>query len=119
MQDKLYAGDLPDGRKKISGLAWITETTVGFNFGHVFGIDGTKAEDLTRAAMEGRRLIKEQIQFLRKYVPGFEHIHLVHSGDQIGIRTSLSMAGRFRLIARFKARSASCRTALPWGRRRG
>ncbi|MEK3914636.1 FAD-dependent oxidoreductase [Paenibacillus sp. FSL H7-0331] len=91
-------GDLPEGRKRISGMAWITDSVVGFNFGHIFGIDGTKAEDLTRAAIEGRVLIDVQIQFLRKYVPGFEDIHLVHSGDQIGIRETRRIAGDYTLV---------------------
>jgi hypothetical protein len=91
-------GDLPDGRKRISGIAWITDSIAGFNFGHIFGVDGTKAEDLTRAAIEGRQLIDVQIQFLRKYVPGFEHIHLVHSGDQIGIRETRRIAGDYTLV---------------------
>ncbi|WP_239628399.1 FAD-dependent oxidoreductase [Paenibacillus sp. H1-7] len=91
-------GDLPDGRKRISGIAWISDTVAGFNFGHIFGIDGSKAEDLTRAAVEGRRLIETQIRFLRKYVPGFENAHLVHSGDQIGIRETRRIAGDYTLV---------------------
>jgi hypothetical protein len=91
-------GDLPEGRKRISGMAWITDSIVGFNFGHIFGIDGTKAEDLTRAAVEGRKLIDTQIRFLRKYVPGFEHIHLVHSGDQVGIRETRRIQGDYTLV---------------------
>ncbi|MGG1554131.1 FAD-dependent oxidoreductase [Paenibacillus ferrarius] len=91
-------GDLPEGRKRISGKAWITDSVVGFNFGHIFGIDGTKAEDLTRAAIEGRQLIETQIRFLKKYVPGFENIVLVHSGDQIGIRETRRIQGDYTLV---------------------
>ncbi|WP_064745642.1 FAD-dependent oxidoreductase [Paenibacillus sp. UNC451MF] len=91
-------GDLPDGRKRVSGIAWISDSVAGFNFGHIFGIDGSKAEDLTRAAVEGRRLIDTQIRFLRKYVPGFENVFLVHSGDQIGIRETRRIAGDYTLV---------------------
>lgn len=91
-------GDLPEGRKRVSGIAWITDSIAGFNFGHIFGIDGTSAEDLTYAAIEGRKLIDVQIKFLRKYVPGFENIHLVHSGDQIGIRETRRIAGDYTLV---------------------
>ncbi|UKS27137.1 FAD-dependent oxidoreductase [Paenibacillus sp. HWE-109] len=91
-------GDLPEGRKRISGMAWITDSVVGFNFGHIFGIDGTNAEDLTRAAIEGRQLIDTQLRFLRKYVPGFEHIFLAHSGDQIGIRETRRIQGDYTLV---------------------
>jgi hypothetical protein len=91
-------GDLPHGRKRISGISWVSDSVAGFNFGHVFGIDGTKAEDLTRAAIEGRKLIQTQLLFLRNYVPGFENVHLVHSGDQIGIRETRRIKGDYTLV---------------------
>jgi hypothetical protein len=91
------AGDLPEGRKKVSGFAWLSDNLVGVNFGHVFGIDGTNAEDLTRGAVEGRRLVKKQIDFLRSYVPGFEHAHLTATGEQIGIRETRRIVGDYTL----------------------
>ncbi|MBB6673451.1 FAD-dependent oxidoreductase [Cohnella nanjingensis] len=91
-------GELPEGRKRISGITWVADSVVGFNFGHIFGIDGSKAEDLTRGAVEGRRLIETQLNFLRKYVPGFERAHLVHSGDQIGIRETRRIQGDYTLV---------------------
>lgn len=91
-------GDLPEGRKRVSGISWVSDSIAGFNFGHLFGIDGTRAEDLTRAAVEGRKLIQTQLKFLRKYVPGFERIHLVHSGDQVGIRETRRIQGDYTLV---------------------
>ncbi|WP_243767373.1 FAD-dependent oxidoreductase [Paenibacillus agricola] len=98
IQEAMRNGDLPDGRKRISGTAWISKSVVGFNFGHIFGIDGTNTEDLSRAAIEGRRLIERQLRFLHKYVPGFEQAHLVHSGDQIGIRETRRIVGDYKLV---------------------
>jgi ribulose 1,5-bisphosphate synthetase/thiazole synthase len=92
-------GALPEGRKSISGLAWVNNYLVGVNFGHIFGIDGTKAEDLTRGAIEGRRLAERQVQFFRAYVPGFENAHLVASGEQIGIRETRRIQGDYVLTA--------------------
>lgn len=90
-------GALPEGRKSISGLAWVSDYLVGVNFGHVFGIDGTLAEDLTRGAIEGRRTAERQLQFFRKYVPGFEHAHMVASGEQLGIRETRRIEGDYIL----------------------
>ncbi|MCK8489311.1 FAD-dependent oxidoreductase [Paenibacillus sp. MBLB2552] len=90
-------GALPEGRKSISGLAWVNDYLVGVNFGHVFGIDGTKAEDLTRGAIEGRKLAERQVEFFRKYVPGFEQAHLVASGEQVGIRETRRIQGDYVL----------------------
>ncbi|MEC0307037.1 FAD-dependent oxidoreductase [Paenibacillus lautus] len=91
-------GDLPPGRKEVSGFAWVSDYLVGVNFGHVFGVDGTKAEDLTKAAVEGRKLVKIQVEFLRKYVPGFEDAHLVSTGEQIGIRETRRIVGDYMLV---------------------
>lgn len=91
-------GDLPPGRKKVSGLAWVADHLVGVNFGHVFGIDGTKAEDLTRGAIEGRRLVQRQVEFFRKYVPGFEQAHAVTTGEQLGIRETRRIEGDYVLV---------------------
>ncbi len=91
-------GDLPPGRKDVSGFAWVSDTMVGVNFGHVFGVDGTKAEDLTRAAIEGRRLVEVQARFLRSYVPGFEHAHVTTTGEQIGIRETRRIIGDYVLV---------------------
>ena len=46
------------------------------NIGHVFDIDCTRAEDLTRAELEGRRQVRQIYQFFRKYVPGYERCRL-------------------------------------------
>ncbi|MFB9273781.1 FAD-dependent oxidoreductase [Cohnella cellulosilytica] len=97
VQEAQENGDLPEGRKRISSITWLSDSTIGFNFGHVFGVDGTKAEHLTRAAIEGRRLVDTQMRFLRRYVPGFERAHLVHTGDQIGIRETRRIVGDYML----------------------
>ncbi|ULO05736.1 FAD-dependent oxidoreductase [Paenibacillus sp. 19GGS1-52] len=90
-------GNLPQGRDSVSGLAWIADYLVGVNFGHVFGIDGSRAEDLTRGALEGRQLVRCQLDFFRAYVPGFEQAHLVSTGEQIGIRETRRIVGDYVL----------------------
>ncbi|MFD1907948.1 FAD-dependent oxidoreductase [Paenibacillus rhizoplanae] len=79
------------------GLSWVADYLVGVNFGHVFGIDGVRAEDLTRGAIEGRKLVRRQLEFFRAYVPGFEQAHLVSTGEQIGIRETRRIIGDYVL----------------------
>lgn len=90
-------GKLPQGRDSVSGLSWVADYLVGVNFGHVFGIDGSRAEDLTRGAVEGRKLVLRQLEFFRAYVPGFEQAHLVSTGEQIGIRETRRIVGDYVL----------------------
>ncbi|CAG7609463.1 hypothetical protein PAESOLCIP111_01171 [Paenibacillus solanacearum] len=99
VEQAIHDGVLPEGRKSISGLAWIENSLVGVNFGHVFGIDGTKAEDLTRGAIEGRKLVEVQLAFFKSRVPGFERAHLAATGEQIGIRETRRIQGDYVLTA--------------------
>jgi hypothetical protein len=99
VEQAMADGILPEGRKSISGLAWVNDYLVGVNFGHVFGIDGTRAEDLTRGAIEGRKLVERQMVFFHTCVPGFERAHLVATGEQVGIRETRRIQGEYVLTA--------------------
>ena len=46
----------------------------------------SEAMDLTRAEMEARRRIPVVVDFLRKYIPGFEKANLIASHGTIGVR---------------------------------
>ncbi len=64
-----------------------------FNQTRVTGIDGTSAEDLTRAEIEARRQMWQFLEFLRRDVSGFENAEISQSGPQIGIRESRRVIG--------------------------
>lgn len=49
-------------------------------------INGTVAEDLTKATIVCRRQIEENIKYLREFVPGYEKCFLIDSASLIGIR---------------------------------
>lgn len=82
-----------------AGISWVNDSTAGLNFGHVFGIDGANAEDLTRGAIEGRELVHHIVGWLAKTIPGFEQAYLVQTGDQIGIRETRRIVGDYVLTA--------------------
>ncbi len=56
-------------------------------------IDGTKAEDLTRATVVCRKQMDSIVQFLREYVPGFENCYLISSASLVGIRETRHFKG--------------------------
>ena len=98
-------GDIPEGRKRVSSFSWLTDTTASFNFGHVFGVDGTDAISLTKGNIKGRQLAKVYTDFLRKYVPGFENAQLISTGDQVGIRESRRIVADYMMsVEDFKKR---------------
>ncbi|CAN7256405.1 FAD-dependent oxidoreductase [Paenibacillus sp. LjRoot153] len=76
-----------------AGISWVNDHTAGFNFGHIFGIDGSKAEDLTRGAVEGRALVHHIAEWLKSTIPGFESGYLALTGEQIGIRETRRIIG--------------------------
>ena len=64
----------PGCRTMIDGVTY-------HNMTRITGIDGTRAEDLTRAEIEGRRQARLMAAFFRKYIPGFERSALIATGS--------------------------------------
>ncbi len=90
------AGDL-DIVEEAANVAYQSESTVGLNFSHVFDVDGTDADQLSRAHVVGRKLIRHLTDFARKYLPGCENAYLVSSGVQIGVRETRRIVGDYVL----------------------
>jgi ribulose 1,5-bisphosphate synthetase/thiazole synthase len=90
------AGDL-DIVEEAANVAYQSESTVGLNFSHVFDVDATDAEQLSRAHIAGRKLVRHLTDFARKYLPGCENAYLVSSGVQIGVRETRRIVGDYVL----------------------
>ena len=67
--------------------------TVCCNMTNCINVDGTKAEDLTRATLTCRSQILPIIKFLREYVPGYEKCWLMSSASLIGVRETRHCKG--------------------------
>lgn len=70
----------------IPGIATINMT-------NVLDIDGTKAEDLTKAEITCREQMGKIIDFLREYAPGYENCYLISAASLIGIRETRHFKG--------------------------
>ncbi len=66
---------------------------VTVNMTNATDIDGTKAEDLTRAEIACRKQIKPIVDFLREYAPGYENCYVVSAASLIGIRETRHFKG--------------------------
>lgn len=60
-------------------------------------VDGTDADALSAAEVEGRRQVVEYLAFLRARVPGFERAYLLDIATQLGIRETRRMVGEYVL----------------------
>ena len=63
------------------------------NMTNVIDIDGTSAEDLTRAEIACRKQMPLIVDFLREYVPGYENCYIIGSASLIGIRETRHFKG--------------------------
>jgi len=90
------AGDL-NIVEEAANVAIQSGSTIGFNFSHVFDVDATDAEQLTRAQLEGRRIIRHLTEFVRKYLPGCSDAVIASSGVQIGVRETRRVVGDYTL----------------------
>ncbi|MFO7948637.1 MAG: FAD-dependent oxidoreductase [Armatimonadota bacterium] len=64
---------------------------------HVFDLDTTCAEELTRAEIEGRRKVRAMLDVMRKYGPEEASVHLAGLAASIGIRETRRVCARYRL----------------------
>lgn len=60
-------------------------------------IDATNPEDLTYAELECRKRVMEEVDRLRREIPGFANAHLCHIADQLGITESRRLVGTYML----------------------
>ena len=90
-------GAFPEGETKVAGISFPYPGVAVLNFGHIYGIDPLNAASLTRAEVEGRKMLPELLRFLRNYVPGAENVVIVSSGPAVGIRESRRVMGDYVL----------------------
>lgn len=67
------------------------------NMTNVVGIDGTNADDLTKATVTCRRQMDDIVKYLREFVPGYENCFIISSASLIGIRETRHFKGEYTL----------------------
>lgn len=93
--------------------------TVGFNAGHIWDLDGTKPEQLSKAMIEGRRIAVEFRNALAEYYPkAFANSHVVNTATLMGIRETRRIVGDYVLsiedyLARKSFPDEICRNSYP------
>lgn len=63
------------------------------NMTNCTGIDGTRAEDLTKAEILCRSQMIPIVNFLREYVPGYDNCYIISAAPMIGIRETRHFKG--------------------------
>lgn len=86
---------LPQGR------ILLTETprkgVYAVNMSRVIGIDGSKADSLNEGEIKAQLQLIAIVDFLKTFVPGFEHAYLQESGSTLGVRETRRLKGKYTL----------------------
>lgn len=67
------------------------------NMTNATDIDGTCADDLTKATITCRRQMEDIVKYLREFVPGFENCFIISSASLIGVRETRHFKGKYTL----------------------
>jgi hypothetical protein len=94
------SGVIPASLSTIAGT-WGSVTDQGdltyLNLIHLPNVDGTDANDLTRAEIEGRRQAIHAIEALKRFMPGCEQAKLRNFGMTLGVRDTRKIDALYNL----------------------
>jgi hypothetical protein len=110
--------DVEKGKELSCGFRSLRPGELRLNVTRTTGIDGTKAEDLTRAEISERKNAFEVAKALKKHVPGFEKSYLAATAVEVGVRESRRIVGDYELSTEDVAEGRDfgdsvCRGAYP------
>lgn len=73
----------------------IGPSTVGFNAGHIWKVDATDPQSVSKANIKGRAMARDFMDALREYHPAFKDAFLVSTASTIGRRESRRIIGDY------------------------
>lgn len=83
-----------DHISSIFTIPWLNDV-VGINFSRIQGKNNLDPKELTEAEIEGREQVIDGLQFLKKFVPGFENAQILSTATQVGIRETRRIIGDY------------------------
>jgi hypothetical protein len=91
------AGDVDLPTNTYFNCSSIRPGELSINTTRVYDVDGTSADDLTRAELVTRRQAFAVWRFLVQHVPGFEKSVITETAVQVGVRESRCVVGEYVL----------------------
>lgn len=92
-------GDLTYPRETVLFFENNNPGEVILNMSRIIKLNATDSYELTKGEIQGREQIRQSVDFLKKYIPGFELCYLVSTGPQIGVRETRRIEGVYTLMA--------------------
>ncbi len=91
--DKVFTNE----DRHLPGMWILSNTMGGSNAGHIYDIDGTKYDSLTRGMIEGRKQLLEYRNYYQNYLTGYEKSEPIISAAMIGVRETRRIEGDYVL----------------------
>lgn len=89
---------LPQGRILFFNTARTGEVVV--NMSRITDINGADADDLTRGEILAQQQVFALVDFLKRFVPGFEDSYLIETASTLGVRETRRLVGQYVLSGR-------------------
>ncbi len=93
------AGEWDIARKSVNIYRGVREDEWAVNCTRIMNVDATNTESLSAGEAEGRRQVRELMNFFHKYVPGCENATVKCSASTLGTRESRHVMGEYVLTA--------------------
>ncbi len=93
------AGKVDIPQKLWLGFPSIIPNATYHNITRILNVDATEVEDLTRGEIEGRKQVRQMLDFYRKYIPGYENARILSTGSHVGLRETRRIEGEYTLGA--------------------
>lgn len=81
--------------RHLPGMWPIKDGVTGSNAGHIYNVDSTDSDSLTKAMVAARKQLREYRKYYREYLEGYENMELMISAQKIGIRESRRVMGEY------------------------
>ncbi len=96
-QKGISSGRLHEDLHKIYWFPGFHDNTIFFNAVHIKDVDGTNPFDVTGAAIEARKRVRQLGNFFKEEIRGFEKSHIGTMAPSVGVRETRRFEGLYRL----------------------
>ncbi|MCL2478093.1 MAG: FAD-dependent oxidoreductase [Treponema sp.] len=97
IEEEYEAGNFLQCDRHLVGISQ-TGRTIGYlNGGHIFGLRSCKVKDLTDGMILGRKIARDNEQFLKKHSPACADMELAATASVMGVRESRRIVGEYEL----------------------
>jgi len=97
LKQAIADGHFTQPDRHLPGMSRVGESIGYLNGGHLFGKDALTCRGRTEGMALGRMLVREYVDFYRKYVDGCQDMELVTTAALMGVRETRRIVGEYEL----------------------